>query len=1257
MLQKLETKIHQSNAIPRVLRSSPYCWFIVAFVAGAILTGAAGSAAPATPAPVSDSARAQIQALLQEKSSWTPAQRKLESHLIHALKQSRGQSFAPEARNLELDVKIQTDGRVLVDINANVTPELLALVRQRGGEVINSFPQFRAVRALIPVAQLETLASSGDVASIRRADEAYHNIGTVNSEGDTTHGAVIARNAFGATGAGVKVGVLSGGVEFLTTSQASGDLGPVTILSGQTGDTTDAEGTAMLEIIHDLAPGAQLYFATAGSGPASFAQNIIGLYNSGCRVLVDDEGYFSESPFQDDAIAQAVNTVTAGGALYFSAAGNSGNLDSGTSGTWEGDFVDGGAAVFPISEAGRLHSFGAANYDTVVTGGSTRRADLFWSDRLGGAANDYDLFVLDSTGSSVLRSSTSSQSGTQDPYESVSTLNVGERIVIVKFSGAARFLRLTAGRGQLSISTPGATFGHSATTNAFSIAAVDVATAYPNPFSGGSANPVEGFSSDGPRHVFFHATGTDITPGNYSSTGGAFRAKPDLTAGDGISCSVSGFTPFYGTSAAAPHAAAIGALLKSYNPSLTPAQIRAIFLSTAADIMAPGMDRASGAGLIMADRALQAAPPGALLITPGAGFNASGPSGGPFSVTAASLTLTNNGAASINWSLVNTSAWLSVSPTSGTLTSGGVAAVVTVRLNAASSNLASGVYLGSVWFTNVTSGLGQSRQFQLNVTPSLGAPTDFAPSLAGLNPLAYWRLNETNRVAAAAVVGNSGSLGSDSAGFDISGVLQRQPGIVSNCFRFSNPSWIVSFLGSHVDVPYQAALNPNGPFAIELWAKPAQQTIDLFCPACSMDPFQNAGNSRSGWIIYQDTNSWQFRLGGFNGYAVTVSGGAVQANVWQHIVGVYDGTNASLYVNGLLVGGPSLVSGFSPNTSKPLRLGATSIPNRTYDGWVDEPALYGGVLSASQIAAHYAAVTTNNSGYGAQILAAHPLGYWHLEESAYSPSDPVALNIGSLAPMGNGSFQVGALPGVPGVPTTGFDPLNYACQFQSGAYIDVAAPYLNLTGPLTLSAWVKTAQPTGTPQTILSKGSAAYFLAMDIAGLPHFAAGAQLAGDLIGLNRVDDGLWHHWVGVYDGINSEYLYIDGLLAASVNTATAPVTANSNDLLVGADPDAGQYFSGVIDEVAIFTNALTATQIGHLYNLTAPPVFQSIGQTGGTTHLSWSALPNRSYQLQFKTNLNQTTWSNLVTVVPAGAVGTASDSAVAGPHRFYRVVLVP
>jgi PKD repeat protein/subtilisin-like proprotein convertase family protein len=581
----------------------PYnCFYaLVAFA----ICGAFGSAS-AQPQTLSDEARRQIRALHDEKESRTPAQRKMDSQLIYAAKQNRGQAIAANVPLLKHTAKLLADGRVLVDIKANVTDPLLQALRDAGGEVVNSHPQFQAVRALIPIAKMETLAALTDVNFIRPADEFEVSTGSLNTEGDTTHAAATARTSYGVNGTGIKVGVLSDSVDGLATSQASGDLGTVTILPGQ-GSSGTGEGTALLEIIHDLAPGAQLYFATGNGGQANFANNILNLRAAGCDILVDDLGYFAESPFQDGVVAQAVNTITTGGGLYFSSAGNSGNKNDGTSGTWEGDFADGGAASPPINDSGgRIHDFGGGTtYNTVTAGGSDRRVDLFWADPLGGSTNDYDVYVLDSTGTSVLRSSTTWQNGSQDPYESIGTLNVGERIVIVQSSGTNRFLHLNTGRGRLAISTAGNTHGHDCATNAYCVAATSALNSYPNPFTGGVANPVEGFSSDGPRRVFFQADGTAITPGNYSSTGGAVRQKPDLTAADGVKTAVAGFNPFYGTSAAAPHAAAIAALLKSYRPALTPAQIRISLTTTALDIEADGYDRDSGAGIVMAQPALQ----------------------------------------------------------------------------------------------------------------------------------------------------------------------------------------------------------------------------------------------------------------------------------------------------------------------------------------------------------------------------------------------------------------------------------------------------------------------------------------------------------------------------------------------------------------------------------------------------------------------------------------------------------------------------
>src|SRR5262249_50706949 len=154
--------------------------------------------------------------------------------------------------------------------------------------------------------------------------------GSLDSEGDVAHRADQVR-ALGVNGNGVRIGVLSDSVRFLAQSQGTGDLpAVVTVLAGQDGITgTDTgEGTAMLEIIHDLAPGAQLFFATGFGGPANMAANIQALAANpnNCDIIVDDLTYFNEGVFQDDVIARAVNTVTAAGVVYFSSAGHLGTF-------------------------------------------------------------------------------------------------------------------------------------------------------------------------------------------------------------------------------------------------------------------------------------------------------------------------------------------------------------------------------------------------------------------------------------------------------------------------------------------------------------------------------------------------------------------------------------------------------------------------------------------------------------------------------------------------------------------------------------------------------------------------------------------------------------------------------------------------------------------------------------------------------------------------------------------------------------------
>src|SRR5262249_41467833 len=152
---------------------------------------------------------------------------------------------------------------------------------------------------------------------------------------------------------------------------------------------------------------------------------------AGCNIIVDDVNFPTEGVFEDDLVSHAISTVAAQGVLYFSAAGNVGRYDAGTSGTWEGDFVNSGTQIGAISniQPGTIHSFSGQNSNLITR--DTGPISLKWSDPLGGSANDYDLFILNSSLTAVLAASTSTQDGVEDPYESVGAQPAGSRIVIV----------------------------------------------------------------------------------------------------------------------------------------------------------------------------------------------------------------------------------------------------------------------------------------------------------------------------------------------------------------------------------------------------------------------------------------------------------------------------------------------------------------------------------------------------------------------------------------------------------------------------------------------------------------------------------------------------------------------------------------------------------------------------------------------------------------------------------------------------------
>jgi hypothetical protein len=461
--------------------------------------------------------------------------------------------------------------------------------------------------------------------------------GAATSEGDTQLQAASARNSFGVSGTGVKVGVLSDSFDRDTSAPthasddvASGDLpGP----GNPCGHTTavqkvddsvvgDDEGRAMAQIVHDLAPGAALAFATAFASETSFANNILALKNAGAKVIVDDITYFDEPFFQDGPVSVSVNKATAAGVTYFSSAANSNVILGGKNvASWEapafrtttcptgvpsyathcmdftpGSGVDNGAAI------------------TLAPGGGFI-LDLQWAEPWFGVNTDIDAYVLSSTNAIVASSENinSGGGGTQKPFEALGLTNsTGTsqtvRIVLNKFSGSAnprlKYVLLGA-HGITAVEHNASTggdivgptiFGHNGAANAMSTAAI--------PFN--NANTIETYSSRGPVRLYYGPV-NGTTPAS-ALPAPLNLAKPDIAATDGVQNTFfgsfsSGVWRFFGTSASAPHAAAVAALQLDGFRSATVSQVKSAQRSTALPVGAFGAD-AAGKGRVNAKAAV-----------------------------------------------------------------------------------------------------------------------------------------------------------------------------------------------------------------------------------------------------------------------------------------------------------------------------------------------------------------------------------------------------------------------------------------------------------------------------------------------------------------------------------------------------------------------------------------------------------------------------------------------------------------------------
>lgn len=555
-------------------------------------------------------------------------------HRAHA---SRGDPAPFKPRNPLLQFR---DGNVLIDASAKSDGQrLLADLQRLGLQNASRFGD--AVSGLFPIARLDKAVALPSLRSIAASPRPVRNAGSVTSQGDVGLRADVARSMYGVDGSGVAVGVLSDSYDSLggaAADVASGDLPTgVTVLSesalcGGLVTCLD-EGRAMLQIVHDVAPGAELVFHSAMGGVAQYANAITSLATAGADVLVDDLFYLNEPMFQDGVVAQAVDTVVAGGATYFSAAGNQGRS------SYESAFVDSGEELCldwlpPIGQChpqlelvGVMHDFdpgpGVDFFQSVsVPVGATLSVVMQWDAPFGnvntgdGPDNDHDLVLLDSTGTLVIDIVADDNVDTGAPLEILQYFNDGsfgtEFTIAITYDGvdsigppAGLVKTLLFGSG-ISINdfpTHSATLtGHA---NAAGAAAVGASFYLETPEYGTAPPALEPFSSSGGTPILFDTSGSPLAAPE-------LRAKPDMVAIDGVNTTfffsdshgADGIPDFFGTSAAAPHAAAVAALLKQFDSGLAPADVYAALRSTALDMLAPGIDFDSGAGLIQADAAL-----------------------------------------------------------------------------------------------------------------------------------------------------------------------------------------------------------------------------------------------------------------------------------------------------------------------------------------------------------------------------------------------------------------------------------------------------------------------------------------------------------------------------------------------------------------------------------------------------------------------------------------------------------------------------
>jgi len=455
---------------------------------------------------------------------------------------------------------VQREGdRVLVTVQAQPGQSSAAAnaAAALGGRVAATYRDH--VDVLVPVASLAALAGQN---AVRRVDLPARPIPAVTNEGLPVVNAP-PWHASGIRGAGVKVGIIDLGFQGYLDRLGT-DL-PATVdtsCAKEPIQNGEVHGTAVAEVVHQMAPDAQLFLANIDTA-VELGAAVLCLANVGVTVVNHSVGWFYHAAGDGSGLVNdIVSDATSRGIFWANSAANQ------APNHWRGQWND------PDND-NWLNFSGDIWYQAVnIPQGSTMSAFLRWDDPWGGATNDYALYLIDGNGN-ILAASQVPQDGTPAsvPLESlVYTSPAADYYYLVVYrwsaSGTQTFDLMTATH-PIAIPVAAGSLLHPADSKSPGMAAVG-AVPWFNPTT------IEFFSSQGPT--------TDN------------RVKPDLSAPDGISSSVYGQLQFYGTSAASPMVAGAAALVKQQYPSYAPSQIRDFLLARAIDLGSVGPDNQFGSG-------------------------------------------------------------------------------------------------------------------------------------------------------------------------------------------------------------------------------------------------------------------------------------------------------------------------------------------------------------------------------------------------------------------------------------------------------------------------------------------------------------------------------------------------------------------------------------------------------------------------------------------------------------------------------------